>query len=53
MTHTAYVAAAYAVSVLAILGLICWILLDQSTQQRALKELEARGVRRRSTRSSQ
>jgi heme exporter protein D len=50
MTHFAYVAAAYGVSVLAIAGLAVWILLDQSAQKRALEELEARGVRRRSAR---
>ncbi|WEX09862.1 heme exporter protein CcmD [Chelativorans sp. AA-79] len=48
MSHLAYVAAAYIISMLAIAGLVAWILLDQSAQQRALKELESRGVRRRS-----
>ena len=52
MTHLAYVAAAYVIAALAILGLVGWILLDQSAQRRALKELEARGIRRRSTGNS-
>lgn len=48
MTHLAYVIAAYAVSALVIGGLALWILLDQKAQKKALSELEARGVRRRS-----
>jgi len=53
MTHLAYVTAAYIISALAIMGLVCWILFDQSAQRRALKQLEARGVRRRSARGSE
>ena len=48
MTYLAYVIAAYAVSALVIGGLALWILLDQKAQKKALSELEARGVRRRS-----
>src|SRR5690606_28261064 len=48
VTHTAYVIAAYLVAALGIAGLAAWILLDQRTQKRALEELEARGIRRRS-----
>lgn len=48
MTHLAYVIAAYAISALAIGGLALWILLDQQAQKKALSELEARGIRRRS-----
>lgn len=48
MSHLAYVVAAYAASVLGIAGLVLWILVDQKAQKRALEELEARGVRRRS-----
>ncbi|WP_309082726.1 heme exporter protein CcmD [Chelativorans sp.] len=51
MTHLAYVAAAYGVSTLAIAGLIGWIIFDQSAQKRMLKELEARGIRRRSAKA--
>ncbi|MCT7376512.1 heme exporter protein CcmD [Chelativorans salis] len=51
MTHLAYVVAAYAISALAIGGLAVWILLDQRAQKQALKELEERGVRRRSART--
>ncbi|MPZ12787.1 MAG: heme exporter protein CcmD, partial [Kiloniellaceae bacterium] len=46
-----YVAAAYAISALAIVGLVVWILLDQKAQKRAVGELEARGIRRRSART--
>ena len=53
MTHLAYVAAAFGISTVGIAGLLAWILIDQSVQQRALKELEARGVRRRSARGSE
>lgn len=48
MTHLTYVVAAYLVAALGIAGLAAWILLDQRTQKRALEELEARGIRRRS-----
>lgn len=50
MSHAAYVAAAYLASVIGIVGLVAWILYDQAAQKRALKELEARGIRRRSAR---
>lgn len=50
--HLAYVAAAYAVTVLVIAGLIGWIVVDQRRQQLALRELEGRGVRRRSAGST-
>ncbi|WP_173934089.1 heme exporter protein CcmD [Chelativorans sp. Marseille-P2723] len=48
MTHAAYVTAAYMLSVLAICGLAAWILADQAAMRRALRELEERGIRRRS-----
>ncbi|TKT82866.1 heme exporter protein CcmD [Aquamicrobium sp. LC103] len=50
MSHAFYVGAAYAVSAIVIVGLIGWILLDQSARRRELAELEASGVRRRSAR---
>ncbi len=46
--HALYVAAAYAITALAIVGLIGWVLADQRARKRELAELEAAGVRRRS-----
>ena len=50
-THALYVAAAYGATVLALAGLIGWILLDQNARRRELAELEAAGIRRRSDRA--
>lgn len=49
--HALYVTAAYAISALAIAGLVAWIILDQRARRRELAELEASGARRRSDRS--
>jgi heme exporter protein D len=46
--HALYVAAAYAITAVILVGLIGWILLDQRARRRDLAELEASGVRRRS-----
>lgn len=46
--HALYVAAAYGITIIALAGLIGWILLDQRARNRELAELEAAGVRRRS-----
>ncbi|CAM5583796.1 heme exporter protein D [Aquamicrobium terrae] len=46
--HTLYVAAAYAITAVALAGLIGWVLLDQRARAKELAELEASGVRRRS-----
>jgi heme exporter protein D len=46
--HAAFIIAAYAVTVLVVIGLIAWVVLDHRTQTRALADLDARGVRRRS-----
>ena len=48
--HAAYVAAAYGATALALGGLIGWLLLDQRAQRKALAQLEASGIRRRSDR---
>lgn len=48
MSHLAYVTAAYAITVVVLVGLAGWILVDQRSQKRALTDLERRGVRRRS-----
>jgi heme exporter protein D len=46
--HAAFILAAYAVTLLVVVGLIAWVLLDYRAQARALADLDARGVRRRS-----
>ena len=50
--HAAFIAAAYGVAAVILLSLIAWIVLDHRAQQRALGELEARGVARRSDRAA-
>jgi heme exporter protein D len=49
--HAAFIVAAYATAALVVLGLTGWIWLDYRNQKRALGELEARGVTRRSRRA--
>jgi heme exporter protein D len=46
--HAAYICAAYAVVVVALTGLIGWLVVDGRRQQRLIDDIEARGVRRRS-----
>ena len=46
--HALYVAAAYGISAVVIVGLVGWILADQRGRRREIAELEASGVRRRS-----
>lgn len=48
MDHFAFIAASYAVSLLGLGLLAAWLLVDNAAQKRALEELEARGVKRRS-----
>jgi heme exporter protein D len=48
--HAAFVWASYAVAALVLLGLVAWLVLDGRRQQRLIDGLEARGVRRRSSR---
>jgi heme exporter protein D len=48
--HAAFIVASYGAAVLIIAALIGWIVLDRRAQQRALDELERRGVTRRSGR---
>jgi heme exporter protein D len=48
MSHSLFVAAAYAISAIALAGLAGWILLDRNARKRELAQLEASGVRRRS-----
>lgn len=50
--HALYVFAAYAITVVAVAGLIGWLLVDQRARKRELAELEAAGIRRRSAKPS-
>jgi heme exporter protein D len=46
--HWGFVLAAYGVAALVMGGLIAWVVLEGRRHARALAELEARGIRRRS-----
>ena len=46
--HAGFIVAAYVATAVVIAGLVAWVMLDYRAQRRALAELEARGVRRRS-----
>jgi heme exporter protein D len=46
--HAAFILSAYAAMTLIVAGLIAWVLYDGRRQERALGELEARGLKRRS-----
>ena len=50
--HAAFIVGAYTVAILIIAAMIAWIFLDHRRQMRTLSELEARGVTRRSDRTS-
>lgn len=47
--HAAFIVAAYAVALAVVAALIAWVIADHRTQRRALAELEASGVTRRSS----
>jgi heme exporter protein D len=46
--HIGFIVAAYGVTVVVLLGVVAWIVVDGIAQRRRLRDLEARGVRRRS-----
>ena len=46
--HAAFIIAAYVMAALVVIGLIVWVLVDYEAQRRLLKDLEARGITRRS-----
>ena len=50
--HAAFIVGAYTVAILIVAAMIAWIMLDHRRQMRTLSELEARGVTRRSDRTS-
>lgn len=46
--HASFIWAAYALTALVIAALLSWLLVDGRRQRTALKDLDARGVKRRS-----
>ncbi|BAF90454.1 MULTISPECIES: heme exporter protein CcmD [Azorhizobium] len=50
MNYDLFIGAAYGVAILGLGGLTLALILDNRAQRRALKELEARGIRRRAQR---
>ncbi|MBP0617312.1 heme exporter protein CcmD [Jiella mangrovi] len=50
--YSAFIASAYGISAVAIAALFAWILFDARAQRRALRSLDARGIRRRSQASA-
>ena len=50
--HAHFILIAYAIAVLTVAALIGWVWLDYRAQKRALGEMEARGVTRRSARAA-
>lgn len=51
-THASFIWAAYALTALVIAALFSWLLVDGRRQSAALKDLDARGVKRRSAQIS-
>ena len=50
--HAGFILAAYGLSAAIVIALIGWVLLDGRAQRRRLADLEARGIRRRSSRKA-
>jgi heme exporter protein D len=48
MTHLGYIAAAYALTALVLLGMTAWVWLNHTSRLRKLRRLEDEGLRRRS-----
>lgn len=46
--HAPYIFGAYGVALIVFAMLAAWVVLDHRTQKRALADLEARGIKRRS-----
>ena len=46
--HAAFIVAAYLITAIVVTGLVAWVVFDHRAQARALADLDARGVRRRS-----
>jgi heme exporter protein D len=47
-THWEFIAGAYAVSGAVLIALVAWVLSDLHVQRRILRDMDARGIRRRS-----
>ncbi|MEZ5764622.1 MAG: heme exporter protein CcmD [Xanthobacteraceae bacterium] len=50
--HAAFIVGSYAAAALIVLALVGWVILDHRAQTRNLRDLEARGVSRRSARQA-
>lgn len=50
--HAGFIVASYGLTILVVAVLFAWIVVDGRAQRRQLAELEARGVRRRSSGST-
>jgi heme exporter protein D len=46
--HWLFIVSAYSVATIVVAGLVVWVALDYAAQQRALAELDRRGITRRS-----
>ncbi|WP_417712303.1 heme exporter protein CcmD [Roseibium aggregatum] len=44
--HAGFIWASYGLCLLTVLGLIAWVRIDKAQQQKALKDLAARGIAR-------
>ena len=49
--HACFIVIAYAVAIVIVAGLIVWVMLDRRHLSRAVDELEAKGITRRSERA--
>lgn len=47
--HAVFIWASYGATALVLAGLVAWLIVDGRRQSKALADLEARGVRRRSS----
>jgi heme exporter protein D len=45
--HAAFIVAAYGATVLVMIGLIAWVIIDYRAQTRVLADLDARGLGRK------
>jgi heme exporter protein D len=52
MNHVEFIVAAYSVTAIVMAGLLVWLVADGRAVTRRLKELDARGIRRRSARAA-
>ena len=46
--YAAFILASYGVAALVVAALVAWVLIDIAAQRRVLRDLEARGISRRS-----